>query len=146
MNHYQFNKQVTVGPNGTVISFVNTEDNDIVELGTVGDSTYVYVPTGIDIPNQSPEINWQSVNISTEQREELKRVSPLCQLIEKSMHDQIRYRYTLEDEQYFARIGVGVALGKYTFEPGEQTELEEFGNFVESVRQWGRDERAKVGL
>ena len=43
-------------------------------------------------------------------------------------------------------IGVGVALGAYTFEPGEQESLLAFGAHVEGVRQWGRLEREKIGL
>jgi hypothetical protein len=62
------------------------------------------------------------------------------------MEMRIRARYSLSDEQYFARIGVGVALGSYTFEPGEQDALIAFGAHVEAARQWGRDERAKLGL
>ena len=39
-----------------------------------------------------------------------------------------------------------VALGAYALEPGEQAVLLEFGAFVESVRPWGRDQRAELGL
>ena len=59
---------------------------------------------------------------------------------------RISSKYSLSDEQYFARIGVGAALGAYTFAPGEQDELLAFGAYVEAARQWGRDERAKLGL
>jgi hypothetical protein len=34
----------------------------------------------------------------------------------------------------------------YPFGPGEQAELVAFGAYVEQCRQWGRDERAKLGL
>ena len=29
---------------------------------------------------------------------------------------------------------------------GEMTDMQAFGGFVESVRQWGRDERVQLGL
>ena len=62
------------------------------------------------------------------------------------MQEKIRASYSAEDEAYYSRIGVGVALGSYEFEPGEQAALLEFGSFVESVRLWGREQRAELGL
>jgi hypothetical protein len=86
------------------------------------------------------------VSITPELRAQIKATSPHCSLIAERMEMRIRARYSLSDEQYFARIGVGVALGSYTFEPGEQDALIAFGAHVEAARQWGRDERAKLGL
>ena len=37
-------------------------------------------------------------------------------------------------------------LSAYRFEQGEQEQVLGFGMFVEEVRQWGRAERAKIGL
>ena len=68
------------------------------------------------------------------------------QAISDEMQRKIREKYAIEDEQYFARIGVGVALGVYEFQADEREALLEFGAFVESIRQWGRDERAKLAL
>ena len=79
-------------------------------------------------------------------KESIKAVSPHTRLISQRMQEKIRAAYTIEDEQFFSRIGVGVALGAYVFGAGEQAALLAFGAFVESVRQWGRDERAKLGL
>lgn len=45
-----------------------------------------------------------------------------------------------------ARIGVGAATGMYTPSASELAEMTEFGAFVEGVRNWGRAERAKLGL
>ena len=50
------------------------------------------------------------------------------------------------DSMFFARIGVGAATGMYQPTPDEMQEMTVFGEFVESVRQWGRAERAKLGL
>lgn len=146
MSHFQFKKQTTTGPDGTVLTFVNTEENSIIEIATVEGITYVYVPEGTDVPEQPVEISWQSVIIDPILREKIKEASPICQLIQRQLEEKIRERYSLEDEQYYARIGVGVALGKYVFEPGEEQELNEFGIFVEMNRQWGRDRRAEIGL
>ena len=49
-------------------------------------------------------------------------------------------------KSYCARIGVGVALGAYQFQPGESDALLAFGAHVEGVRQWGRAQRAALGL
>lgn len=68
------------------------------------------------------------------------------QVISDKMQRKIREKYALEDEQYFSRIGVGKALGAYEFQEGEEAELLAFGAYVESIRQWGRDERAKLAL
>jgi len=59
------------------------------------------------------------------------------QAINDEIQVKIRSKYSLEDEQYFARIGVGKALGVYEFQEGEQEALLEFGAYVELIRQWG---------
>ena len=62
------------------------------------------------------------------------------------MQDQIRAQYALEDELYFARIGLGALMGIYTYQTGEQAALQAYGTFVENVRQWGNTQRAAIGL
>ena len=79
-------------------------------------------------------------------REQIKAASPHVTLISQRMIDQIRSRYTQDDENYFSRIGVGAAMGMYVPAPGELQAMTVFGEFVEAVRQWGRGERAKLGL
>ena len=79
-------------------------------------------------------------------REQIKAASPMVRLIGQRMIDQIRASYTIDDEMYFARIGVGAATGLYTPTQDEMQALTVFGEFVEGMRQWGRDERAKLGL
>ena len=68
------------------------------------------------------------------------------QLIAQAMIEKIRASYTIDDEMFFARIGVGAATGLYETTPSEVQEMAVFGDFVESVREWGRAERAKLGL
>ena len=117
-----------------------------MEIATVGDVTYVWVPDDQTIPEQPPEIDPQPVTLTPELREAIKKASPWCWLVTDRMQALIRERYTQEDEHYLTRISVGVLAGIYTYEPGEQEQVLAFGQFVESVRAWGRDERAKVGL
>lgn len=39
-----------------------------------------------------------------------------------------------------------LAMGIYTYLPGEQQAVFEYGAYVESVREWARLEREKEGL
>lgn len=100
------------------------------------------------ISGPSYEFNGHAVvrAYTVEQIPESERMAAIHQAISDEMQRKIREKYALEDEQYFARIGVGVALGVYEFQAGEREALLEFGAFVESIRQWGRDERAKLAL
>lgn len=120
------------------------------ELATLDDGlTYVSLPDGAVLPADQPaEIagSIATVILTDALKESIKSASPHTRLISQRMQEKIRATYTLEDEQYFSRIGVGVALGAYVFGTGEQAGLLAFGAFVESVRQWGRTERAKLGL
>lgn len=124
------------------------EERYCTELCTLDGVTYVAVPDGITLPEQPAQIadSIAVVELTPELRERIKASSPHCQFIDARMQDRIRARYSAEDEMYFARIGAGVVLGKYTFEPGEEAALTEYGAHVETVRQWGRAERAKLGL
>jgi len=116
------------------------------ELCTLDGTTYLAVPDGVTLPDQPPEITLAPVTLTPELRSRIKANSVHCDLIAERMEQRIRAVYSLSDEQYFSRIGVGVALGSYTFEPGEQAALMAFGAHVEGARQWGRAERAKLGL
>lgn len=118
------------------------------ELCTLDGATYVAVPDGVTLPEQPAQIaaTIAPVTLTPELRDRIKAASPHCQFIDARMQDKIRALYSPEDEMYFARIGTGVALGVYTFEPGEQDALLEYGAHVEAVRQWGRGQRAELGL
>ena len=144
INKYQ--RVVTPGPNGATLYFRNTETNDAIELAELDGWHYVFVPDGVTLPDQHADIQWQAVTLTDALKEQIKAASRPCQLIAEAMQQRIRSVYSVEDEQYFARIGVGAALGVYTFQPGEQDALLAFGAHVEGVRQWGRDRRAELGL
>ena len=118
------------------------------ELCTIDGVTYVSVPDD-DLPEQAAQISASIVNpvtLTTELREAIKAASPHCALIHERMEAKIRDKYSLSDEQYFSRIASGAALGLYTFETGEAEALQAFGAYVESVRQWGREQRGQLGL
>ena len=118
------------------------------ELGTLDGLTYVSVPAGVTLPEQLPQVaaTLQPVTPTPELVAQLKAISPHCALISERMVQKIRARYSIDDEMFFARIGVGAANGMYQMTPKERDEMQAFGDFVESVRQWGRAERAKIGL
>jgi hypothetical protein len=143
---HKYQRVVTPGPNGATLYFRNTETNDAIELAELDGWHYVFVPDGVTLPEQHADIQWQAVTLTDALKEQIKAASRPCQLIAEAMQQRIRSVYSVEDEQYFARIGVGAALGVYTFQPGEQDALLAFGAHVEGVRQWGRLEREKIGL
>ncbi len=80
-------------------------------------------------------------------REQIKAASPQCRLIAERMQQRIKERYPrTEDELFLARISIGQIMGTYAMSPEEQQEVGEYQAHVESVRQWGRDQRAELGL
>ncbi len=126
-----------------------TRESIGTELCTIDGLTYVFIPDEITLPVEQPNEIVDSVRVVTltdELREQIKQVSPHVKLIASRMQDRIREKYSIEDEMYFARIGAGAANGFYTPADSEFQAMKEFGNFVESVRQQGRTERAKLGL
>lgn len=143
---HKYQRVVTPGPNGATLYFRNTETNDALELAELDGWHYVFVPDGVTVPEQHADIQWQAVTLTDTLKEQIKAASRPCQLIAEAMQQRIRAVYSVEDEQYFARIGVGAALGVYVFQAGEQDALLAFGAHVEGVRQWGRLEREKIGL
>jgi hypothetical protein len=122
----------------------NTEDNEITELATVDGLTYISVPDGVVLPEQP--IALEVVALDDTLRSQIKAASPHSRLIGQRMIDTIRAAYGIDDEMYFARIGVGAANGLYVPTASEMEEMATFGAFVEGVREWGRSERAKLGL
>lgn len=116
------------------------------ELCTIDGVTYVAVPDALTLPAQPPEITVSPVTLTDTLKEQIKAASPHVALISERMIQKIRSQFTIDDEMFFARIGVGAALGLYVPTAPEQLAMQEFGAFVEGIRQWGRDERVKLGL
>lgn len=116
------------------------------ELCTLDGVTYVSVPDALTLPAQPSEITVEPVVLTDTLKAQIKAASPHVALIYERTEQKIRAVYSISDEAKFARIGVGAALGVYAFGAGEQDELIAFGAYVEAARQWGRDERANLGL
>ncbi len=106
------------------------------------------MPDGVTLPEQPDEIaaSVESVTITPELREAIKTASPHCRLISERMIDQIRARYSVDDELFYARIMIGAGAGLYELQAGEAEEVAAFKTHVETVREWGREQRAALGL
>lgn len=121
------------------------------ELATLPDGrTVVMLPDGLTLPADQPAEVASTIEylspLAADVREQIKAASPHVALIAERMIQMIRASYSLDDEMFFARIGVGAATGMYTPTSDELQEMTVFGEFVESVRQWGRAQRAALGL
>lgn len=119
------------------------------ELATIEGVTYCYLPDGATLPTDQPaEIaaSVQAVTLTDALRESIKAASPHVRLIAARTQEKIRAAYPLEEELYLARIAVGALRGTYTLQTSESAQLGAYQTFVESVREWGRAERAKLGL
>ena len=151
MQYFKYQQVVEEGPDGRTLRVTFGENADTkekigVELATIDGVTYISLPDGEMLPEQHEELIIESVELTDELREAIKRSSSFCRMISEQCIAKIRERYSIDDEAYFSRIGVGAALGAYSFQPGEREQLLEFGEFVESVRRRGREQRASVGL
>ena len=142
---HKYTPYTTPGPDGISLRF-RAGESGAVELAEFDGHAYVHVPDGAELPEQPTEIAWQAIAPDAVLLQRIKTESRAVQLIAQAMIDKIRSSYTIDDEMFFARIGVGAATGMYQPTPDELQEMTVFGEFVESVRQWGRAERAKLGL
>ena len=119
------------------------------ELATLDGVTYVCIPEGEALPEDQPEQIAGSITtpvMTPELVEAIKAGSPHVRLIANRMIEKIRERYSVDDELFFARIAGGAGLGRYEITEAEQAELDAYQLHVESVREWGRQQRAALGL
>ena len=119
------------------------------ELATIDGLTYVSIPEQAVLPTNQPEeisASIAEVTMTDTLKEAIKLVSPHTQLIAQRIIETIRSNYTIDDEMYFARIGVGASMGLYVPSAKELQEMTVFGEFVEATRQWGREQRDLLGL
>lgn len=118
------------------------------ELCRIDGYTYVSIPDSVDLPEQPAQISGsiELIELTPELRAQIMIRSPHVELINHRIAEKIRDRYTIDDELYYARIAGGVSLGMYEAQPGELEELAEYKDYVESIRAWGRQQRALLGL
>ena len=155
---YKYQPVVTTGPFGTDYRPTwpqqdpeqnNSSGVSTVDLCELDGWRYVSVPDNSPEPTLPEQIasTWQLVSpLTPELREQIKATSTHTQLIAQRVIDKIREKYPLDEELYFARIAVGALQGSYMLLPGEAESLAQYQLDVESAREWGRLERAKLGL
>lgn len=143
---YKYQRITTPGPDGTTLYFRNADDAPrALELGELDSWHYVSVPDGASLPEQPVEIDWQLVTVDDDLRQRLMGTRPL-QMIAEAVVQRIRERYPLDEELFLNRIATGVANGLYVYQDGEEAEVIAFGVWAEDCRQWGRQQRAELGL
>jgi hypothetical protein len=152
MTIFKYKKVITgTAPNTTTLGFKFDQHDQTIRpthLAEVNNIHYVFVPESLipDLPEQHTEIEFAQVELTPELKDQIKKESSLVKLINDRFSDKLRAVYSLDDEQYFSRIGIGSALGIYTFQPGEEQALIDFGTFVENLRTEKRNELSSIGL
>jgi hypothetical protein len=121
-------------------------ETPITELCELDGWRYLSIPDDITPVIPAQITTYETVELTDALRETLKATSPHAKLIAQRVIDRIRAQYPLDDELYFARIAVGALQGSYTLLPGEAEALAQYQVDVEAAREWGRQERAKLGL
>ena len=107
------------------------------ELCTIAGVTYVALPDGATLPSAQPaEIAASVVNpvtVTTDLAASIKAASPHVALINARVVEQIREKYSADDELKLLRLGPSADFTAYT-------------TYVESCRAWGAAEKAALGL
>ena len=103
------------------------------ELCTINGVTYVSIPDSAVLPAQRSEVACQLEALTPELAQQIKLESQHVQLINARVAEKIASHYTLADEIKLLRTA-----------PSPEFEL--YNAHAEACRQWGRDEKAKLGL
>jgi len=80
---YSYTPHTTTGPNGAILRFRNTEDQDATVLGEIDGATIVHVPDGVTMPEQPAEIGWKQVTLTDADRKALAKTSPVARRIKE---------------------------------------------------------------
>ena len=102
------------------------------ELCTINGVTYVSVPDDVELDDNQP-VDYQTVVMTDELRELIKSQSTHVQLIDERVKAKIAERYSLSDELKEIRNSSSPSFAVYA-------------DYVEECRQWGREQKAKLGL
>ncbi len=98
--------------------------------------TYVSLPDGVVLPVDQPDeiaASIKAVTLTPALRLAIAAASPHVRLIRQRVRDKIAEQYTLSDEIMLLRTAPTAEAAAYN-------------DYAESCRQWGRDERARLGL
>jgi cellulose biosynthesis protein BcsQ len=105
----------------------------IVELCELDGYTYISVPDGIKLPIQPENISVESVKLTVDLADAIKKISPHIALINERVVNMIREKYSVNDEIKMLRIG-----------PSDETAT--YNMYTEECRAWGRSEKLKLGF
>lgn len=109
------------------------------EIATLADGrTVVSLPDGATLPADQPAQIAASIQtlpspLPAELRDEIRAASPQVAYINQRVVQRIRERYSVDDEIKLLRIA-----------PSPETAA--WNAYVEDCRQWGREQRAVLGL
>lgn len=106
------------------------------ELATIAGVTYVSIEDGVTLPTQPTEIAGSVAIVDSADRslmDVIKASSPHVQLINTRVVERIRQRYSIDDEIKMIRIA-----------PSDDST--DYVQYVEECRDWGRQEKAKLGF
>lgn len=109
---------------------------EATELCTLDGVTYVCIPNGVAIDSeQHPEVTgtMEVVELTPELQEQICNASPHVRLINKRVKDMIAEQYSIEDEIKLLRTA-----------PSEEFDI--YNEHAEACRQWGREQKALLGL
>lgn len=130
---YSYTPSVAPGPYGEIVRFRNSDSDEAVELCEIGGFHYVYVPDAANLPDQPSSINWTQAQETVELLTNIRSASSLVRIINAQVVDKIRAKYSVDDEIKLLRTQ-------------SSPEFDEWSAYVEMCRDWGRTEKAKIGL
>lgn len=107
-------------------------DEQVVELLTVDDTTYLSVPDDFDLTKVDKELDAKFVDIDEDMQKLLSQSSHV-QLINKRVKYKIAERYSITDEIELLRNA-------------PSAEFDEYHAYAEQCRQWGYEQKLKLGV
>lgn len=122
---------------GQFINMVADPLHHIQELATVNGEIYVFIPDGVEMPDQPDNIaaTIETVEMTAELKEQIKINSSSYQAINRQVKKMIAARYSVEDELKLLR-----SVDKTT------DEFTAYNDFVVNCIEWGQDQKRSLGL
>lgn len=103
------------------------------ELATIDSTTYVSLPDGATLPAQPEEITVTPVELTPALKLAIKDACPFVRMILSMVAEKIAQRYSQSDEIKLLRTA-------------PSAEFEAYNEYAESCREWGREQKALLGL
>lgn len=131
------------------LSVDNEASSPVTELCTIDGWTYVSVPDGVILPEQSKEVaeTLKPVTLDAETKAAIGAASPHCRLIRERTKEKIRAELTLDDELKLIRdriAAIEAALTKIGTAAKPDSVYAAKDALVQAARDWGEAEKAKL--